>query len=124
MEPAPAMPIKLNDSNSDAFSQVEKGLGTVRRGGLRRTTLSGGVWGPAGVDDIHRLLRVKFDVDDDDVRDLIVVNIRSQAQIRLAANVAGAQAGVHRDKKGNPYLVLQNHRLISPVRATGRLSGR
>jgi len=54
---------------------------------------------------------VKFDVDDEDVRDLIVVNIRSQAQIRLAANVAGAQAGVHRDKKGNPYLVLQNHRL-------------
>src|ERR1700756_1141012 len=25
-----AMPIKLNDSNSDAFSQVEKGLGTAR----------------------------------------------------------------------------------------------
>jgi len=25
----PAMPIKLNDSNSDAFSQVEKGLGTA-----------------------------------------------------------------------------------------------
>ena len=24
-----AMPIKLNDSNSDAFSQVEKGLGTA-----------------------------------------------------------------------------------------------
>src|SRR4029077_3618728 len=25
----PAMPIKLNDSNSDAFSQVEKGVGTA-----------------------------------------------------------------------------------------------
>jgi hypothetical protein len=26
---SPAMPIKLNDSNSDAFSQVEKGVGTA-----------------------------------------------------------------------------------------------
>jgi hypothetical protein len=25
----PAMPIKLNDSNSDTFSQVEKGVGTA-----------------------------------------------------------------------------------------------
>ena len=29
MEPAPGDADKLNDSNSDAFSQVEKGVGTA-----------------------------------------------------------------------------------------------
>jgi len=76
----------------------------------------GSVWGPAGVDDIHRVLKVIFNVKDHDDRESIIVNIRSQAQIYLAANVAGCKAGVHEDKKSNPYLVLQNHKLVEPIK--------
>jgi hypothetical protein len=52
------------------------------------------------VDDIHRVLKVTFNIKDYDDRESIIVNIRSQAQIYLAANVAGCKAGVHEDKKG------------------------
>jgi hypothetical protein len=55
------------------------------------------------VDDIHRVLKVTFNIKDYDDRESIIVNIRSQAQIYLAANVAGCKAGVHEDKKGTLF---------------------
>ena len=43
----PAMPIKLNDSNSDAFSQVEKGFGTVLIQAMQDYQQLAGFWNAA-----------------------------------------------------------------------------
>lgn len=68
------------------------------------------------VDDIHRVLKVTFNIKDYDDRESIIVNIQSQAQIYLAANVAGCKAGVHEDKKGTPIWSCQNHKLAEPIK--------
>lgn len=74
----------------------------------------GNVWGPATVDDINRFLKVVYKMDEDD-RDAAIFAIRRGAQIHLAANVAGCRAGVHKDKRGKPYLVVESHKLAKPV---------
>jgi hypothetical protein len=76
----------------------------------------GKVWGPAGVDDIHRVLKVKFGIKDYDEQEEVIVEIRQEAQIFQAAKVAGYRAGVYADKQENPYLVLQNHKLVEPIK--------
>ena len=54
------MPIKLNDSNSDAFSQVEKGFGTVLIQAMQDYQQLAGFWNAAIGEffDAHRSVEI------------------------------------------------------------------
>src|SRR6516162_6057205 len=56
----PAMPIKLNDSNSDAFSQVEKGVGTALIQAMQDDPQLAGFWSAAigELFDAHRSVEI------------------------------------------------------------------
>jgi hypothetical protein len=75
----------------------------------------GEVWGPATIDNVTLFLATKYKVKKEDIP-AIIVDIMENAQVYLAANVAGYKSGIYKDEKGHPYLVLQNHNLITPVK--------
>jgi hypothetical protein len=83
-----------------------------------------GVWAPANIDDIHRALQVVYGMKEAEDRNAIIIQIRKEAQIHQQARIAGCPAGIFRDKQGNPYLSLQNHKMVFPKRVIGRLFGR
>jgi hypothetical protein len=75
----------------------------------------GDVWGPTTVDHIKLVLRTRHGLKDDEV-DSAIIQITEDGQVFQAANVVGYKSGVYRDRNGNPYLILQSHKLVSPVK--------
>jgi hypothetical protein len=75
----------------------------------------GEAWGPATMDTLWLFLTTKYGIKREDVPK-IIVNIMENAQVYLAANVAGYKSGLYQDETGKPYLVLQSHNLITPVK--------
>jgi hypothetical protein len=75
----------------------------------------GSVWGSTNVEDIRRALKVTYKIASSERIDKLIVQIRKEAQIYQAINVAGYKSGIHRDKFDNPYLVTRSHKMVEPV---------
>jgi hypothetical protein len=73
------------------------------------------VWGPADRDMVGLFLATKYKIKKEDIPST-VIEIMENAQVHLAANVAGYKSGVYNDETGKPYLILQSHNLIPPVK--------
>jgi hypothetical protein len=63
----------------------------------------------------------KYKVKKDDIP-ATVIDIMENAQVYLAANVSGYNSGVYKDETGKPYLILQSHNLITPVKGDWSLT--